>query len=365
MVTLPQHNRPMRGLVFAKYGDRAASTRQRFVQFAPYLAEQQITLEIAPLFNNAYLENLFLRGKRSMWQTLVRYLHRIGQLYAARNYDFVVVQYELFPYLPGFTEMLIRLTGKPVLYDIDDAIFHQYDAHTHPLVRRLLGKKLVPLLRWVDLAVCGNTYLAHYVARYAKRVEIIPTTIDMTLYQPAPANHSLSKLMLGWIGSPSTWEYFRHLHPLLAEIVPQLGVEFLVIGAEHAADRSYPFTYRTWEESREVADIQAMDIGIMPLPDADWARGKCGYKLIQYMACGLPVVASPVGVNTDIVEHGVNGFLATTDAEWRTALETLTSDAELRKRMGAAGRARVEQAFATSHHGRRLAQTLRDWCNQL
>lgn len=356
--------RPLRGLVFAKYGDRAASTRQRFVQFAPYLAQQQITLEIAPLFDNAYLETLFLHGQRSRWQTARCYLKRLKQLRRAKSYDFVLVQYELFPYLPGFMEALIGLTGKPVLYDIDDAIFHQYDAHKNPLVRRMLGKKLVPLLRRVGLAFCGNAYLAEYVRHYAARVEIVPTTLDMTQYQPAtaPANH---KLTLGWIGSPSTWAYFKHLHALLAEMVRMLDMEFLVVGAEHAADTRYPFTYRAWEESREVADIQAMDIGIMPLPDAPWARGKCGYKLIQYMACGLPVIASPVGVNTEMVMQGENGFLATTEAEWREALTALARDAALRQRMGAVGRARVEVAYATADHGSRLAHTLREWCSQL
>lgn len=354
----------MRGLVFAKYGDRAASTRQRFVQFAPYLAMQQITLDIAPLFDNAYLETLFLEGKRNKFQTFLCYLKRLQQLRVAKDYDFVVVQYELFPYLPGFMEALIGLTHKPVFYDIDDAIYHQYDVHKNRLVRYLLGGKLKPLLRRVRIAFCGNRYLADYVERFAKRVETIPTTLDMTHYQPTATNQH-TKLTLGWIGSPSTWAYFRHLHPFFADMVKKLGMEFLVVGAEHAADHHYPFTYRAWEESREVEDIQAMDIGIMPLPDEPWARGKCGYKLIQYMACGVPVIASPVGVNNEIVTHGVNGFLASTEAEWRLAIETLAHNPDLRQRMGAAGRARVETAFATAHYGPKLAQMLREWCNQL
>jgi glycosyltransferase involved in cell wall biosynthesis len=131
----------------------------------------------------------------------------------------------------------------------------------------------------------------------------------------------------------------------------------LVVGA---GNKPLPFTFRDWSEANEVADIQAMDIGMMPLHDDPWALGKCGYKLIQYMACGLPVIASPVGVNRDIVEHGVNGFLASTEQEWRSAIEQLLSDASLRERMGKAGRTKVEAHYSIQQVGPRIAKLIHD-----
>ena len=350
-----------RGLVFAKYGTQAASTRQRITQAEPYLNAAGITLEVAPLFDNAYLAQLFGEGKRDPWRMMAAYLKRLRLLLSMGQYDFLWVHYELFPYLPGALERLIGWADKPVLYDYDDATFHQYDQHKNPFIRALLGNKLAPLLRRSDVAMCGNAYLRAYADRYCKRTEIIPTVVDVEVYQPKPLRLE-GKPVLGWIGSPSTWSYGKALAPVLTEFVQNDQLSVLVVGAGHAADKSLPFEFRDWVEEREVADVQAMDIGIMPIPDAPWARGKCGYKLIQYMACGLPVIASPVGVNTEIVQHGVNGFLASTESEWREAIARLAGDAELRARMGQAGRQAVEEKYSIQRYGPRIAQLIQEIC---
>lgn len=366
----PEHTattsmRPLRGIVFAKYGDRAASTRQRFVQYAPHLAKLCIKLDIYPLFDNRYLETLFTQGKRSKADTLAAYLRRLRDLLRIGRYDFIMVQYELFPYLPAPFEALLHLTKKPVIYDIDDAIFHQYDAHKNPRLRALLGNKLHPILKRADLALCGNAYLAEYVSRFAKRTEIIPTVVDTANYLEKSSAAPSSPVTVGWIGSPSTWNYCLPFAEMLSKRVRAKELSFLVIGAEHKADSALPFTFRAWDESREVADIHDMDIGIMPIPDEPWARGKCGYKLIQYMACGLPVIASPVGVNRNIVTHGVNGFLASTVQEWREAIAALSADGSVRERMGAEGRKRALSQYSLEVHGPRVAQLLRTLSSQL
>lgn len=350
-----------RGLVLAKYDTQAATTRQRFVQAVPYLREAGIEIDICPLFSNAYLAQLFTHGTRSKRGIVAAYWARLGVLMRASRYDFIWVQYELFPYLHAGFERLISLAGKPVIYDMDDALFHQYDQHNNPWVRKLLGNKLQPLLRRSALACCGNAYLAAYAKQFCAHTEIMPTVVDITHYRVVkkPATPTPT---LGWIGSPSTWRYTAPLRGMLGEFVAEKKLNILVVGAGAAADNTDPFAFRDWQEAREVADIQQMDIGIMPLPDEPWARGKCGYKLIQYMACGIPVIASPVGVNREIVEHGVNGFLASTDQEWREAIATLSSDAALRQRMGHAGRARVEAQYSIQHYGPRLAQWIAAVC---
>ena len=351
--------RPLRGLVLAKYGDLAASTRQRFVQAMPYLAEQNITLTIDPLFDNAYLALMFKDGTRRRSAILKAYLRRFAALRRARSYDFVIVQYELFPYLPGCFEALIALTDKPVFYDIDDAIFHQYDQHRHPIVRFFLRKKLVPLLRRVALAFCGNAYLEQYVRQYCPRTEIIPTTLDTAIFKSAANRPANAPPVVGWIGSPSTWSYCAPLLELLSSLAGAAKLSALIIGANHQAKARAGFEFRDWSEATEIEDIHQMDIGIMPMPDAPWARGKCGYKLIQYMACGIPVIASPVGVNTSIVEHGVNGLLATSEEEWRAAFETLLGDPALRQRMGEAGREHILEHYSIARYGPRLAALIR------
>ena len=360
-----QETTAKRGLVFAKYGDLAASTRQRFVQAIPYLAEQNITLDIVPLFDNDYLALLFTKGQRNRIAILKAYLRRAKSLWRCRDYDFIFVQYELFPYLPGAFETLLNFTKKPVFYDIDDAIFHQYDTHRNPFIRALLGKKLVPLLRRVDLAFCGNAYLEHYVAQHCKRTAIVPTVVDTDAFKPLADKVASYPPVLGWIGSPSTWDYCQPLLPMLGKYAEESLLSTLIVGAGHKAQPRINFEFADWVESNEVADIQRMDIGIMPIPDAPWARGKCGYKLIQYMACGIPVIASPVGVNKDIVQHGVNGFLASTEAEWRAAIEHLLRDEPLRLRMGEAGRQIVEARYSIQVHGPRVAHSIVETLHQL
>jgi glycosyltransferase involved in cell wall biosynthesis len=347
-----------RGLVFTKYGTRAASTRQRFSQMMPYLEARGISITLVPLLDNHYLQGWFARGDRPALRIVIAYLARLRWLMRARQYDFLWIHYELFPYLPGWLECLAAMAGKPILYEADDAIFHQYDQHRLPLVRALLGQKLRRLLRRTRLAICGNAYLETYVARDCSATIIVPTTVDISHYLPAGTHSARALPVIGWIGSPTTWAFVAPVVPLLRELVETGRAQVRVIGSGQQANAAMPFTFSDWTEASEIADIQAMDIGIMPLPDEPWARGKCGYKLIQYMACGLPVVASPVGVNSAIVTPDENGFLATDGAQWRAALEALLIDAPLRARMGQAGRLRASQAYSLQVHGPRLAEAV-------
>lgn len=347
-----------RGLVFSKYSTLAASTRQRFVQATPYLEQAGVSVDIHPLFDNDYLTRMFSGQRRSAASVTRAYIKRIADVLGSRSHDFLWVHCELFPYLPGFMERLIGVSGKPIVYDYDDAIFHQYDQHRKPYVRKLLGEKLAPMLRRTDVAFCGNAYLRAYADRYCAHTELIPTTVDIDVYTPRGHGAAGAPVTVGWIGSPSTWRYCEALTCVLERYATAPTGAVLIVGAQNSARRTSLFEFRDWSQDNEIADIQCMDIGIMPVPDEPWARGKCGYKLIQYMACGIPVVASPVGVNCQIVQHGVNGFLASTDEEWHRALEKLAGDAELRARMGRAGRANVEAHYSIQRYGPVMADLI-------
>ena len=342
-----------------KYGDRAASTRQRLMQYCDFLQFHGISVDAVPLLDNTYVESLARRKKSSRLRLISSYWARLRLLLSARNYDVIWLHYEAFPYLPSFMERLVFFAGVPVVYDFDDAIFHQYDNHNNLLVRALLGGKLKPLLRRVSVSFCGNAYLKDYSERFCNNSVILPTVVDTDVYRAVPNTSTPRSLTIGWIGSPSTWQQLRPIVPLLVRMKDELNLRIRVVGAGYVNEDFAAVDFVDWSEDTEVSEIQRMDIGIMPLPDEPWARGKCGYKLIQYMACGLPVIASPVGVNSEIVEHGVNGFLATTEQEWRAALTKLIGDPDLRRRMGDAGRAKVDAEFSLRVHAPRLVEILK------
>jgi glycosyltransferase involved in cell wall biosynthesis len=278
-------------------------------------------------------------------------------LLRARRYDVVWIHKELFPYTPGWFEAMIGQAGVPIVYDFDDAIFHNYDLNRRGLVRRLLGRRFEPLLRRAAAASCGNAYLRDYAARFCPNSLVIPTVIDTDDYRPRPAVDD-GPPVIGWIGSFSTWKYVQPLVPMLEKLVAEGRARVRIVGAGVVAAEYPAFEMVDWSEATEIAEVQRMHIGIMPLTDDPWSRGKCGYKLIQYMACGLPVVASPVGVNADLAQPGVNGMLADTVDEWRDAIVRLLDDAALRAAYGAAGRDRVERDYSLKAHAPRFIALL-------
>lgn len=352
----PKARLTMRVLALTRYDRLAASTRQRFMLYQPALAEAGVRLDFAPLFSNDHLRRLAEGKGASLAGTLAAFLRRLRDLFRARRYDALWVHCELFPYLPGPFERLAGLWGKPILFDYDDAIFHYYDAPDRPVVRALLGGKLEPLLRNAFACTCGNAYLRDYAARFCERSLVVPTVVDTEVYRPI-AKPDSAKLVIGWIGSPSTWCNVRPLLPLLEQLCRERSVRFRAVGAGAEAEHDlFPgLELLAWSEETEVAEVQAMDIGIMPLLDLPFQRGKSGYKLVQYMACGLPVVASPVGVNREMVD-GSNGLLAAEEAEWREALVRLIGDAELRRRMGEAGRALAERSYSLASQAPRIVE---------
>jgi len=350
----------MRVAAFTKYDREAASTRQRVLQYLPHLASAGIHVEVHPLLDDAYVRSLASGSAASKTAIATAYARRFRQLLAAQTADLIWVYAELFPWLPASAERLAFRSGKPLIYDFDDAFFHPYDDHSNALVRALLGGKLEPLISGAAAVCAGNDYLKDYAARAGATAIVLPTVVDIDLYVPA-ATRPDRPLTIGWIGSPTTWGFVRPYLPLLADLCRDRGVVFSAVGAGATAeaDRFDGLTFIPWSEASEITSVQAMDIGIMPLPDAPWARGKSGYKLIQYMACGLPVVASPVGVNSTIVEDGVSGLLASDPAQWRAALTRLIDDAQLRAAMGEAGRARAVEAYSLQAHAPQLIEVMR------
>lgn len=349
----------MKIIFFTKYARLGASSRYRAFQYLPSLAVAGIQPEVKPLFDDAYLARKYAIGRTPINELFRSYFRRLWATFVVPRGSVVYVEYELLPYFPALLEYLLVWRGCRFVVDYDDALFHQYDNHSNRWIRRLLGGKIATVMRLARTVVAGNSYLADYARRAgASRVTVIPTVIDLQRY-PVPAlTKRTGSITIVWIGSPSTSKYLLEIVPALAEVCKSGQVKVRLIGSGNIDLPGVPVEHVPWCEDTEVEAMQSSDIGIMPLPDELWERGKCGFKLIQYMACGLPVVASPVGVNADIIEPGVNGFLASTHQEWVAAFQTLVSDSLLRERMGQAGRAKVEQNYCLQVTAPRLAKVL-------
>lgn len=334
----------LKGLALTKYGNLAASTRHRFTNFAPLLSDAGIDLTISPLIDGAELRKILSGGQVSGGGAALAYAKRFFSPWMARP-DFIWVQYELFPYIPYYLEMLRLPRKTPLILDYDDAIQENYLGHSDPLIRWQLGGKIKRLQRRAALVTCGNEAVGEYARQNCENVLIVPTSVDTDRFLPNKTRQN-PKPVVGWIGSPSTWAYVEaSVLGILEELVDQDKIDVLIVGAQAQAETRAGIRFKPWSEETEVADIQSMDIGIMPLQNTNWARGKSGFKLIQYMACGLPVIASPVGANKKIVQHNESGSFAEDADEWRTALLTAVNNPKLRQSMGKEGR-----ALAVSHY---------------
>jgi len=347
-------------LLLPRYDRLGASSRMRSYQYVPWLEKEGFEVAVSPLFSDEYVLGL-QQGRKSLRAALNAYGRRVKALLSSRCYDLLMIEKECFPWLPASIERYLMASDIPYIIDYDDAVFHYYDKHGSLLVRSILGHKHKDIIRSAALVTVGNEYLAGYAqGARAKWVEIVPTVVDLDHYisRVWSADSSSRRPRIGWIGQRSTAKYLDTLIPVMQRLSDEGIARFVAIGIDAAAV-GLPMESVAWSVETEVVEIQSLDIGLMPLMDNPFERGKCGYKLIQYMACGIPVVASPVGVNRQLVEHGVNGFLASTREEWERSLRTLIGDPVLRQRMGRAGRRKVEKEYAIQVTGSRMAHLLR------
>jgi glycosyltransferase involved in cell wall biosynthesis len=270
------------------------------------------------------------------------------------RYDVVWLEKEALPWLPAFLE-IARLQGLPYVVDYDDAWFHRYESHW---LSPLLGHKIDAVMRVAHTVVAGNDFLARRARQAgARHVEIVPTAIDLERYQGLPVAPAGETMKVGWIGIPLNAHYLTIAAPALRALAGEITLH--VVGGPVPGElEGIPAESFPWTEDSEIARIADFDVGIMPLHDTPWERGKCAYKLIQVMAAGKPVIASPVGANRQVVQHGVNGFLAETTEQWIDALRALAADPDLRRRMGEEARKTVAEGYSTAVVTPRLASIL-------
>lgn len=336
----------MKVLLFSRYGRLGSSSRLRYYQFIPRLQELGIEITIASFLPDTYIQRLYSGQKVQKSQVGRAYLGRLRALARAGEFDLVWMEKELLPWLPAWGERILG-SKVPWIVDYDDAVFHEYDLNPRRAIRSLLGDKIDNVMRLADAVTVGNGYLEERAqAAGARRIERLPTVVDTGRYQISPSGRVEGSLTIGWVGTPVTASCLAPVREALAEVSSRSNVQVVLVGLNENPLEGVNSIQRPWSEAGEVDEINRFDIGIMPLPDTPYHRGKCAYKLIQYMACGKPVVASPVGMNREIVVNGQNGYLATTTEEWVTALTKLLEDAAARQRMGEAARRIVESEYS-------------------
>lgn len=341
---------PLKVLVLAPYPlRRAPSQRFRWEQYLSPLAERDILLEPSNLLDEEAMDIIHANGA---WGPKLRAVgagaaRRIRDAVRCRRFDLVLVHRESFPFGPAWFERLLATTGVPYAFDFDDAVFLPNASAAN---RRLAGLKSAGKTRGVvasaSLVLAGNDYLAEWASAYNPRVTVIPTTIDADHYQPR-AREPASELRIGWSGSMSTIAHLRPIEPVLRTLQQERGIRIRVIGEPSYRLPGAHLESIAWHEQTEIEDLQPIDIGVMPLPDNDWARGKCGLKALQYMALGIPTVLSPVGVNNRIASGGA-AILASTLEDWYAALTRLLDNPSLRAEVGGRGRRKVEQEYSVT-----------------
>ncbi|MGO9609467.1 MAG: glycosyltransferase family 4 protein [Verrucomicrobiia bacterium] len=327
----------MKVLFLTQTGELGPSSRYRVYQLLPELQKLGVECEVSPAIDDALYRRLYLGSRRTSRAAAfsAAWRQRRVDLERVNNFDVVFVQKGVFPGLySGFEKKLAA--RKPLVFDFDDAIWLPRVGGSRVLQSLHREAAVQDVLRCARAVIAGNDFLAEYASRFNKTVTVVPSSISLEQYPHAP-----DSTVVGWIGSRTTLPYLKPLKPAF----DALGITPRVIASGDPSRLGFDVEFRPWQLETERTELSQLGIGLAPLPDTPWERGKCGVKLLQYMACGIPVVASPVGVNSKIVLHGVNGLLATHIEDWEPALLSLITDPKLRQRLGAAGRQTVEKRF--------------------
>lgn len=360
----------MKVLALASYPSEAAATRFRLEQFVAPLAGRGISLTIHPFLDSKLFKQLYRHGSfpRTAIGLIKSGFMRLADVLSARKADVVLIQREAMMFGPPLIEWLTtRALKRPMVLDLDDATYVSYTSPTYGGIGKALKwfSKTDDLIRWAAIVTCGNRSIAEYVSSKGARARIIPTVVDTDVFRPAPPRQAGNPVVLGWIGTHSTFPYLESIFPALQELASTQRFRLKVVGAgaDEVRIPGVGVDNLPWEASREVEDFQSLDVGLYPIDAAlysGWAAGKSGFKAIQYMAVGVPYVATPVGGSAEIGVEGATHLFASTKDEWRDALEGLVGDAGRRREMGEAGRSHAIEHYGLEAQADKLAAALRE-----
>lgn len=346
----------MRVLFLTKYTAGGPSSRYRVIQFLPFLEARGIDATVHALHDDHYLAARYAGRHISPLYLARRAASRWAALATAPRHDVVFIQKEMFPHLLDVPEWWFARAGIKYIVDLDDAIHLMYaDASGW---RRPLRDKIPRILSGASLVLAGNRYLEAYARRFTDNVLFFPTVVDTARFRPAAARRESHPPVVGWMGTPETVRYLSALGPALSAASRRVPLSLLVVGADAPPMEGVGARSKQWLESEEAADLNAMDIGVMPLANDEWSKGKCALKLLQYMSAGVASVTSPEGSAVEFVKDGENAYFATSDEEWEARILSLAESPEERRAMGVRARADVEARYSLAVWGPRMADAL-------
>lgn len=331
---------------------RAPSQRFRVEAFLPFLDEAGIAYTVVPFLDEATGKIIYQPGQtaRKALGTVMGFLRRFKTvLLDAPRYDYIFIHREAAPLGPPVFEwMLARLLGKKYIYDFDDAIWIPNTSKENAIADKLKAFwKIGSICQWAWKAAAGNAYLKAYAAQHNPTAPLfLPTCVDVAHRYNRVKQHGPHKPVIGWTGSHSTVHYVDALVPVLQRLQERHNFTFVLIADKKPELPLRDWQFVPWNKDSEIEDLLRLDIGVMPLKPDAWSEGKCGFKLIQYLALGIPAVADPIGVNKDIIEPGKNGYLCQNEAEWEAALEKLILDATLRQQLGLQGKHKMDHQYS-------------------
>jgi glycosyltransferase involved in cell wall biosynthesis len=328
----------------------APSQRFRFEQYFEALDKDGIRYDLQSFIDDATWEILYKKGfvLRKVYGIIKGFARRKLLFFKLKQYNWVFIHREAAPIGPPIFEWIItKIFRKKIIYDFDDAIWLENVSESNKIVSKIKWyNKVSSIIKWSEKISCGNDFLCDYAKKYNYNVVLNPTTIDMFNLHNETKNQYSNRVVIGWTGTHSTIKYLEPIVPIIKELEKQLDFDFVVISNRKPDWNLKSLQYIEWNKETEVTDLLKMNVGIMPIPDDDWAKGKCGFKALQYMSLGIPALVSPVAVNKKIVDNGINGYWCNDNEEWKNAISALIKDAELRIKMGVAAKEKIKNHFS-------------------
>ena len=353
----------MKILFWVPYPHEGASNRVRVEQYLPYLKKENFESALHPFWSNAAFKILYEKGNyfKKIFFFLEGVTSRFSDIFQIFRYDAVFIHREAFPLGSCFFESVVKFFKKPIIFDFDDAIFLPFTSPQNNFIEKFKKpEKVAKIIRLSNCVIAGNDYLAEFALRHNRNVSVIPTSVDLDKYYPITRDTG-KKIVIGWIGSITTTDFLKQMRGVFTKLSERFsGVKFKIIGGNFDNGKISSVICIPWSLEEEVGQLRTFDIGIMPMPDNEWTRGKCGFKAILYMSMAIPSVCSPVGINKEIITDGVNGFLAADEGQWIEKLALLIEDCGLRNKMGVEARKTVEEKYSVKVNAPKFIAVLKE-----
>lgn len=343
--------------------DTTPSQRFRIEQWKPYLERDGIEIDFFSFADEELLRQLKQSGNNfgKFFGMLRAFARSTKNVFKSKQYDVVYIHRAICIAGPAILERLLSYLNRPIIFDFDDSIWLLHTAAENRLFGWLkFPGKTKTICRLSDHIVVGNSFLAEYALKFFPKVTIIQTSVDTERYKKtSPPRKQSEKVVIGWTGSSTSQTYLEMFDDVLRELIKRRDVEIRVHSDRKPDLDGVPYTWRSWSSETEVEELSQFDIGIMPMPDDKWARGKCAMKALLYMAMDTPAICTAVGANCEVIQHGKNGMLALTKDEWLNCFETLIDDAEIRLKLGSAGRQTVVENYSAQTCAKKFADVVR------